>query len=114
MATRLVFKKIINCPSGQPYKIYKTEKNMKNPLSLEQQARLKAASSGLTTEEFSKLSLAETNEIANRIDKVILDLHKEIPFAFRTYAFLDEKNKVVFQDQNIVGTPFINYVLGRA
>jgi hypothetical protein len=87
---------------------------MKNPLTTQQQALLKAASSGLTTEQFSKLTVAESNAYAARIDKVLFDLHKEAPFAFRTYAFLDEKQKVVFQDQQVVGTPFINYILGRA
>ena len=87
---------------------------MKNPLTLDQQARLKAASSGLPKDAFDKLTLVESNVYANRINQVLLELHKEAPFAFRTYAFLDEKNRVIFQDQNIVGTPFINYVLGRA
>jgi hypothetical protein len=86
---------------------------MKNPLTPEQQTRLSNASSGLTTDRFSELSLAETNAIANRINKVLLDLHKEAPFAFSTYAFSDEKNKVVFQDQGITGTPFMNFVLGK-
>ena len=86
---------------------------MKNPLTQQQQARLKAASSGLLTEEFSKLSLGETNVYANRINQVLLELHQESPFAFNTYAYLDEKEKVVFQDQAISGTPFMNFVLGR-
>lgn len=86
---------------------------MKNPLTPEQQAKLKAASSGLTTDQFSKLSLGETNQYAARIDAVLLQLHKEAPFAFSTYAFLDEKNKVVFQDHPTTGTPFMNYVMGR-
>ena len=86
---------------------------MKIPLTEFQQTKLKAASSGLTTEQFSELSLAETNAIAHRIDMVLLELHKENPFAFSTYAILDEKNRVVFQDQGITGTPFMNFVLGR-
>ena len=57
---------------------------MQNPLTPDQQARLKKASSGLTTENFSKLSLAETNKVANRINQVLLQLHQESPFAFIT------------------------------
>jgi hypothetical protein len=83
---------------------------MKNPLTPEQQDRLKAASSGMSTDNFSELSLAETNAIAHRIDMVLLDLHRESPFAFNTYAYLDKtKNKVVFEDQKVFGIPFSKY-----
>jgi hypothetical protein len=83
---------------------------MKNPLTPEQQARLKAASSGMSTDRFSDLSLAETNAIAHRIDMVLLELHQEAPFAFNTYAYLDKsKNKVVFEDQKVFGIPFSQY-----
>ena len=83
---------------------------MKNPLTPEQQARLKAASSGMPTDRFSELSLAETNAIAHRIDMVLLDLHQESPFAFNTYAYLDQsKNKVVFEDRKTFGIPFSQY-----
>jgi len=83
---------------------------MKNPLTLEQQAKLKLASSGLTAEQFSELSLAATNAFANRINAVLLELHHEAPFAFSTYAFLDKsKNKVVFEDKESFGIPFSQY-----
>lgn len=83
---------------------------MKIPLTLEQQARLKAASSGLTPEQFSELTLAETNAISHRIDMVLLDLHQEAPFAFNTYAYLDNtKNKVIFEDRKAFGIPFSQY-----
>ena len=82
---------------------------MQNPLTPDQQARLKKASSRLTTENFSKLSLAETNKIANRINQVLLQLHQESPFAFITTAYIDEKNKVAFQDKRTVGIPFSQY-----
>ena len=83
---------------------------MKNPLTLEQQARLKLASSGLTSEQFSELSLAATNAFANRINTVLLELHQESPFAFSTYAYLDKsKNKVVFEDKKEFGIPFSKY-----
>jgi hypothetical protein len=83
---------------------------MKNPLTPEQQTRLSNASSGLTTDRFSELALAETNAIAHRIDMVLLELHQEAPFAFKTYAYLDQtKNKVVFEDKKEFGIPFSQY-----
>ena len=83
---------------------------MKNPLTSEQQARLKAASSGLTAEEFSKLTLSASNAFADRINAVLLQLHQESPFAFNTYAYMDKsKNKVVFEDNKVFGIPFSQY-----
>jgi len=83
---------------------------MKNPLTPEQQAKLKAASSGLTTEQFSELTLAASNAFADRINMVLLELHQEAPFAFNTYAYLDKtKNKVVFEDTKTFGIPFSQY-----
>jgi hypothetical protein len=83
---------------------------MKNPLTPEQQAKLKAASSGLTTEQFSELTLAASNAFADRINMVLLELHQEAPFAFNTYAYLDKtKNKIVFEDRRIFGIPFSKY-----
>ena len=82
---------------------------MQNPLTPEQQTRLSNASSGLTTDQFSELSLAETNKIANQINQVLLQLHQESPFAFITTAYIDEKNKVAFQDKRTVGIPFSQY-----
>jgi len=83
---------------------------MKNPLTTEQQARLKAAASGLTTEQFSELTLTASNAFAQRIDMVLLELHQEAPFAFKTYAYLDQtKNKVVFEDKKEFGIPFSQY-----
>ena len=83
---------------------------MKNPLTLEQQARLKSASSGLSRDRFNELSFAETNVIANQIDMVLLELHQESPFAFHTYAYLDKfKNKVIFEDRKVFGIPFSKF-----
>ena len=83
---------------------------MKNPLTPEQQTRLSNASSGLTTDQFSELSLAETNAISHRIDMVLLELHQESPFAFNTYAYLDKsKSKVIFEDKKVFGIPFSKY-----
>jgi hypothetical protein len=80
---------------------------MKNPLTPEQQARLKLASSGLSTDRFSELSLSASNAFAHRIDLVLLELHQESPFAFNTYAYLDNtRNKVVFEDKKSFGIPF--------
>ena len=83
---------------------------MKLPLTPEQPARLKAASSGLTTEQFSELTLAASNAFSDRINMVLLELHQESPFAFSTYAYLDQsKNKVVFEDRKDFGIPFSKY-----
>lgn len=78
-------------------------------LTPHQQHRLMNSSSGLTPEEFSKLTLAESNEIADRIDKVVFDLHQENPFAFSTIATWDnQKNKPVFHSKG-VGIDFFEY-----
>jgi hypothetical protein len=83
---------------------------MKNPLTPEQQARLKAASSNLDRDARELLTVAEVNAIASRIDNVLLDLHQEAPFAFNTYAYLDKtKNKVIFEDRKTFGIPFSQY-----
>jgi hypothetical protein len=83
---------------------------MKNPLTPEQQARLKLASSGLRPEQFNNLSLSASNAFANKINLVLLELHQESPFAFNTYAYLDHsKNKVVFEDRKEFGIPFSKY-----
>jgi len=83
---------------------------MKNPLTIEQQARLKAASSNLNKDQRELLSLAETSAIAHRVDMALLGLHQEAPFAFNTYAYLDKtKNKVVFEDTKVFGIPFSQY-----
>jgi hypothetical protein len=83
---------------------------MKNPLTPEQQTRLRLASSGLSTDRFSELSLAESNAIVHRIDLVLLELHQESPFAFNTYAYLDNtRNKVIFEDRKVFGIPFSRY-----
>jgi hypothetical protein len=83
---------------------------MKNPLTLEQQAKLKKASSGMSRDRFNELSLGETNAIVHQIDLVLLELHQESPFAFSTYAYLDgTKNKVVFEDRKAFGISFSKY-----
>lgn len=55
-------------------------------LTLDQKKRLVEASSGLSMDARSRLSLAKSQEIANRINKVLYDLHLENPLAFVTNA----------------------------
>lgn len=57
-------------------------------LTKEQKQRLKEASSGLTVDERSKLTLAESEVYTKRIDKVLYELHMENPLAFVTNASL--------------------------
>lgn len=82
---------------------------MNNPLTLDQQNRLKNASSKVSREEWNKLPVGVTNQIASRIDRVILELHEENPMAFSTIAYYDEtENKVVFT-KKVTGMDFFNY-----
>jgi hypothetical protein len=75
---------------------------MKNPLTPEQQNRLSNASSAMTREEWSKLPVGITDQIASRIDRVLLELHQENPMAFSTIAYYDEAlNKVVFTKKSV-------------
>ena len=75
---------------------------MKNPLTLEQQKRLSNASSKMSREEWSKLPVGVTDQIAAKIDRVILELHEENPMAFSTIAYYDEAlAKVVFTKKSV-------------
>ena len=75
---------------------------MKNPLTPEQQKRLSNASSKMTREEWSKLPVGVTDQIAAKIDRVILELHEENPMAFSTIAYYDEAlAKVVFTKKSV-------------
>jgi len=75
---------------------------MKNPLTPEQQKRLSNASSKMTREEWSKLPVGVTDQIAAKIDRVILELHEENPMAFSTIAYYDEAlGKVVFTKKTV-------------
>jgi hypothetical protein len=75
---------------------------MKNPLTPEQQKRLSNASSKMTREEWSKLPVGITDQIAAKIDRVILELHEENPMAFSTIAYYDEAlAKVVFTKKSV-------------
>jgi hypothetical protein len=75
---------------------------MKNPLTLEQQKRLSNASSKMSREEWSKLPVGVTEQIAAKIDRVLLELHEENPMAFSTIAYYDEAlAKVVFTKKSV-------------
>jgi len=81
---------------------------MKNPLTLQQQQRLINASSKVSREEWSRLPVGITEQIAARIDHVLLELHEENPLAFSTIAYFDEAlGKVVFT-KKAVGIDFLN------
>ena len=82
---------------------------MNNPLTLLQQQRLMNASSKMSREEWSKLPVGITDQIAAKIDRVILELHEENPLAFSTIAYFDEAlGKVVFT-KKAVGIDFFKY-----
>jgi hypothetical protein len=75
---------------------------MKNPLTLLQQQRLINAASKMTREEWNKLPVGVTDQIAAKIDRVILELHEENPMAFSTIAYYDEAlAKVVFTKKSV-------------
>ena len=82
---------------------------MKNPLTQDQQNRLINASRKMSREEWSKLPVTITDQIAAKIDQVILELHQENPFAFSTIAHFDESlNKVVYT-KKAVGLDFFKH-----
>ena len=82
---------------------------MNNPLTLQQQQRLINASSKVSREEWSRLPVGITEQIAARIDHVLLELHEENPLAFSTIAYFDEAlGKVVFT-KKAVGIDFFKY-----
>lgn len=67
------------------------------------------ASSKMSREEWNKLPVGVTDQIANKIDMVILELHEENPMAFSTIAYYDEAlGKVVFTKKS-VGMDFFKY-----
>jgi len=82
---------------------------MKNPLTPEQQKRLSNASSKMTREEWSKLPVGVTDQIAAKIDRVILELHEENPMAFSTIAYYDEALAKVVFTKKTVGIHFFQH-----
>jgi hypothetical protein len=82
---------------------------MNNPLTLEQQNRLIKVASKMSRDEWNKLPVGIANQIAARIDRVVLELHEENPLAFSTIAYFDEAlNKVVFTKKTS-GIDFFKY-----
>ena len=55
-------------------------------LTKEQAQRLKDVASELRVDQRAELTLAQTQEISDRIDKVLYELHMENPLAFVTNA----------------------------
>jgi hypothetical protein len=82
---------------------------MNNPLTLLQQQRLINASSKMSREEWNKLPVGITDQIAARIDRVILELHEENPMAFSTIAYYDEALGKVVYTKKSVGINFYRY-----
>jgi hypothetical protein len=82
---------------------------MKNPLTTDQQNRLINASSKMSREEWNKLPVGITDQIAAKIDRVILELHEENPMAFSTIAYYDETLKKVVFTKKSVGMDFFKY-----
>jgi hypothetical protein len=82
---------------------------MNNPLTLLQQQRLMNASSKMSREEWSKLPVGVTDQIAAKIDKIILELHEENPMAFSTIAYYDEALSKVVYTKKSVGMDFFKY-----
>jgi len=82
---------------------------MKNPLTLDQQNKLINASSKMSREEWNKLPVGITDQIAARIDRVILKLHEENPMAFSTIAYYDEALGKVVYTKKSVGIHFFQH-----
>jgi hypothetical protein len=91
------------------YFLNKTGKYMNNLLTLDQQNRLISASSKMSREEWGKLPVGITDQIAARIDRVILELHEENPMAFSTIAYYDEALSKVVYTKKSVGMDFYRY-----
>jgi hypothetical protein len=65
-------------------------------LNLEQQNRLKAASSGIYGDLRDKMSDDLVEATSKRIDEVLFDLHNESPEAFTTFAYKNQQGRVMF------------------
>lgn len=65
-----------------------------------QRDKLRVAASNIRSEDRAKLTLAETDVIAKRIDAVLVELHEENPFAFSTrVVYTDEGIKFLRQNE---------------
>lgn len=67
-----------------------------NPLTTEQQNRLKAASSNYFGDKREYLTDEQIEDTTNKINKVLFELHQENPQAFKTFAYQDAKGKHYF------------------
>jgi hypothetical protein len=65
-------------------------------LNLEQQSRLKAASSGIYGDLREKMSDELVEATSKKIDDVLFDLHNESPEAFTTFAYKNQQGRVMF------------------
>jgi len=82
---------------------------MKNPLTLLQQQRLINAASKMSREEWGKLPVGITDQIAAKIDRVLLELHEENPMAFSTIAYYDDALGKVVYTKKPVGIHFFQH-----
>lgn len=71
-------------------------KCMNIKLNLEQQNRLKAASSGIYGDLRDKMSDDLVEATSKRIDEVLYELHNESPEAFTTFAYKNQQGRVMF------------------
>ena len=69
---------------------------MNTYLTIEQQNRLKAASSRIHGDRRELLSEDFIESTTNNINEVLYELHNENPSAFSTVAHRDAKGKVIF------------------
>jgi hypothetical protein len=65
-------------------------------LTVEQQSRLKAASSGVYGDLRDKMTDEFVEETSKKIDDVLFDLHNESPEAFTTFAYKNQQGRVMF------------------
>ena len=65
-------------------------------LTIEQQNRLKAVSSGIYGDRRESLSDEQIEETTRKINEVLFELHNESPHAFSTLAQKDDKGKYYF------------------
>jgi hypothetical protein len=65
-------------------------------LTIEQQNRLKAASSGVYGDLRDKITDYHVDSTTRKIDEVLFELHNESPEAFTTFAYKNQQGRVMF------------------
>lgn len=65
-------------------------------LTVEQQNRLKKASSGVYGNWRDKMTNEHIEAVAAKIDEVLYELHNESPEAFTTFAYKNQQGRVMF------------------